>query len=75
MVVEAQGMSFGDAKGMIRTRPEVNIERDARTSFLRSMVQLRLNLEPPPPPLRFPWEPISSEEKETDDDEEKSDPS
>jgi hypothetical protein len=40
-------MSFADAKGMVRARPEVCIERDARAAFLRGLQQLRLDVAEP----------------------------
>jgi phage terminase small subunit len=44
------GLTFVDDKGMIRARPEAAIARDARTSFLRAVRELKLNVEPPKPP-------------------------
>jgi P27 family predicted phage terminase small subunit len=41
------GLTFTDNKGMIRARPEAAIARDARTSFLRALRELRLNVDPP----------------------------
>jgi len=41
------GLTFTDAKGMIRARPEAAIARDARTSFLRALRELKLDVEPP----------------------------
>jgi P27 family predicted phage terminase small subunit len=41
------GLTFTDAKGMVRARPEAAIARDARTSFLRALRELRLNVDPP----------------------------
>lgn len=49
------GLTYVDGKGMIRARPEVAIERDSRTGFLRALRELRL--EPPAPPQGpHPWE-------------------
>jgi P27 family predicted phage terminase small subunit len=42
-----KGLTFTDAKGMIRARPEASIARDARTSFLRALRELKLDVEPP----------------------------
>jgi phage terminase small subunit len=47
-VVAAQGLSYTDSKGMIRSRPEVAIARDARVAFLRAMRELELGAVPPP---------------------------
>ena len=44
------GLTFADDKGMIRARPEAAIARDARTSFLRAVRELKLDVEPPKPP-------------------------
>jgi phage terminase small subunit len=46
------GLTFADAKGMIRARPEVAIERDSATVFMR--VVRALHLDPPPPDTRHP---------------------
>lgn len=48
------GLVFTDGKGMVRSRPEIAVERDSRTAFLRAMREL--HLEPPRvPPPRAPW--------------------
>ncbi len=44
------GLTYQDAKGMIRSRPEVQIERDSRIAFMRALRELRLDVEPPKPP-------------------------
>lgn len=50
------GLSYVDSKDMIRARPEVAIERDARTSYLRALRELKLDAEPPKPlSSRQPW--------------------
>jgi len=41
------GLTFTDAKGMVRARPEAAIARDARTSFLRALRELKLDVDPP----------------------------
>jgi len=41
------GLSYVDPKGMIRANPAAAISRDARTSFLRALRELRLNVEEP----------------------------
>jgi hypothetical protein len=49
------GLTYLDAKGMVRARPEIMIERDSRIAFLRAMRELDLE-KAPPPKLRKPWE-------------------
>jgi phage terminase small subunit len=50
------GLTYEDPKGMVRARPEIAIERDSRTSYLRALRELKL--EPPQPPRPpYPWEP------------------
>ena len=44
------GLTYTDGKGMVRARPEAAIARDARTSFLRAVRELKLDVEPPKPP-------------------------
>jgi phage terminase small subunit len=41
------GLTFQDDKGTIRSRPEIAIERDSRTSYLRAMRELNLEADPP----------------------------
>jgi phage terminase small subunit len=41
------GLSYVDDRGMIRQRPEVAVERDSRTAYLRAMRELKLDAEPP----------------------------
>jgi phage terminase small subunit len=41
------GLSYTDAKGMIRARPEASIEQQARIAFLRAVRELNLQVEPP----------------------------
>lgn len=54
------GLTYTDDKGMIRPRPEAAIARDARTSFLRAVRELKLDVEPPKPPrvggIGITWE-------------------
>ena len=51
------GLTFTDAKGMVRQRPEICIERDCSAAFIRAVRALRL--DPPPPdarnPGQIPW--------------------
>lgn len=42
--------TYEDGKGMIRPRPEAAIARDARTSFLRAVRELKLDVAPRKPP-------------------------
>jgi phage terminase small subunit len=46
------GLTFTDAKGMVRQRPEVCIERDCSAAFLRAV--RTLHLDPLPPDKRHP---------------------
>jgi phage terminase small subunit len=49
------GLTYTDQRGTVHSRPEVNVERDSRTSFLRCIRELDLDIEPPlnrPPALR-----------------------
>lgn len=41
------GLTFSDDKGMIRSRPEIAIERDSRIAFVRCVRELNLHIEPP----------------------------
>jgi hypothetical protein len=43
------GLSYTDSKFMVRARPEVAIERDARAAFMRGLQQLKLDVAPPKP--------------------------
>jgi hypothetical protein len=40
-------LSYTDDRGMRRALPEVQIERDSRTAFLRAVAALRFGIEPP----------------------------
>jgi len=50
--LKKHGLTFTDAKGMVRQRPEVCIERDCSAAFLRAVRALRL--DPPPHDTRNP---------------------
>jgi len=52
--ISANGLTFTDERGMVRARPEVAIERDARTSFVRIVRELDLDTAPPPEPRTRP---------------------
>lgn len=41
------GLSYTDDKRMVRARPEVAIERDSRTAYLRALRELNIDTEPP----------------------------
>ena len=41
------GLTYTDDRGMIRPRPEAAIARDTRTSFLRAVRELKLDIPPP----------------------------
>ena len=45
--IQASGLVFEDDKGMIRSRPEIAIERDSRIAFVRCMRELSLKVTPP----------------------------
>ena len=45
--LEEHGLSYADAKGMIRQRPEAAIERDSAIRFMRAMRELQFDVEPP----------------------------
>jgi phage terminase small subunit len=56
--LNTHGLSYTDDKGMIRSRPEVQIERDSRTAFLRALREMRLDIDPPSPqPNLVGWTP------------------
>jgi phage terminase small subunit len=42
-VLVAQGMIYQDKKGCLHRRPEVSIERDARTALMRALSELKLD--------------------------------
>jgi len=45
--LEEHGLSYTDAKGMVRQRPEAAIERDSAIRFMRAMRELNFDVEPP----------------------------
>lgn len=45
--LKEKGETYTDRFGAPRVRPEVQIERDARTAFLRAMRELALDVDPP----------------------------
>jgi phage terminase small subunit len=49
-----KGLTFTDAKGMVRQRPECAIERDCAAAFLRAVRALKLE-GPPPTQDPTPW--------------------
>jgi phage terminase small subunit len=52
----ADGLTYTDAKGQIRRRPECTVEKDARAAFLRCMYVLRLDAPTPEPKGVTAWE-------------------
>jgi hypothetical protein len=58
-VIAQEGLTFTDQNGHPRARPEVAIERDARTLFARLLRELALDVtapdEPRPPGLATGW--------------------
>jgi P27 family predicted phage terminase small subunit len=48
------GLTFTDIRGMIRSRPEVAVERDSRLAFVRIVRELQLDPVPSPELSRPP---------------------
>jgi P27 family predicted phage terminase small subunit len=46
-LLKKHGLTFTDSKGMIRQRPEVIIERDSSSAFMRALRALKLEMEAP----------------------------
>jgi P27 family predicted phage terminase small subunit len=46
--IRKHGLTFEDERGMVRARPEVAIERDARIAFARIVRELQLDPIAPP---------------------------
>jgi len=46
---EAGSLTYTDRFGGVRPRPEISIARDARATFMRSLRELQLDVEPPRP--------------------------
>lgn len=46
-ILQKQGLTYRDRFGAPRTRPEVAVERDSRTAFLRCLRELALENEAP----------------------------
>ncbi len=51
-VIDDKGLTYEDRFGAPRARPEIAIERDSRTAFLRAVRELDLDTEPPTQPGR-----------------------
>jgi P27 family predicted phage terminase small subunit len=52
--IAEHGLTFEDHNGAPKARPEVAIERDAKTSFARLLRELDLDIDPPPEPRGRP---------------------
>jgi len=52
--IAEHGLTYCDERGMVRARPEVSIERDARIAFARIVRELDLDPAPSPEPRRRP---------------------
>jgi P27 family predicted phage terminase small subunit len=46
-ILDAEGLVFFDRFGQPKQRPETNVERDARTAFLRAWRELGLDVHEP----------------------------
>lgn len=46
--IREHGMTCTDARGIVRARPEIQIERDSKTSFRQLIRELDLDATPPP---------------------------
>ena len=57
----SKGLSYKDAKGQWRARPEVAIARDARTAYLRAVRELKIDMSPPSSPTQKPLLPLGIE--------------
>lgn len=57
----SKGLSYKDAKGQWRARPEVAIARDARTAYLRAVKELKIDMSPPSSPTQKPLLPLGIE--------------
>ncbi len=51
-IIDSQGLTYTDRFGAPRARPEVAIELDIRTAFLRGVREIDLDTEPPTQPGR-----------------------
>ena len=51
-VIADKGLTFDDRFGTPRARPEVAIERDCKTAFMRAIRELDLDIEDPTQPGR-----------------------
>ena len=51
-VIDREGLTYLDRFDAPRARPEIAVERDSRTAFLRAVRELDLDCEPPAQPGR-----------------------
>jgi len=52
--IDVNGLTFVDANGLPRVRPEIAIESDSRLAFARLLRELDLDVVPPSEPARPP---------------------
>ena len=53
-ILDREGLTYDDRFGAPRARPEITVERDAKTSFSRLVRELDLDVAPPVDTIRPP---------------------